>query len=286
VNDHTDLGQFLQARRGRVQPESVGIETLGRRRVSGLRREELASLAGVSVDYYVRLEQGRALNPSDGVLEAIARVLALDETERIHLYRLGRAGARVAPRACTADRPRPGIARLLESLDSLPAYLLGRRLDLIAWTPLASTLLGDFADRPAAQRNLARLVFLDPATEDLLPDWYSVACETVGLLQLAAGRCPEDRDLAALVEELCLKRETFRSMWSDHDVAEVTSGTRRFRHPAVGDLTLSFEVLAACDDCGQMLVIQAAEPGSRSDTALKLLAALVASDPRQRTSKR
>jgi transcriptional regulator with XRE-family HTH domain len=276
MTDRTDLGQFLQARRGRVQPETVGIEPCGRRRVSGLRREELASLAGVSVDYYVRLEQGRAVNPSQGVLESIARVLALDETERTHLLRLGRAGSPGQRSACRIDAPRAGIARLLDSLDGMPAYLLGRRLDLIAWTDLGSVLLGDFAARPASQRNLVRLVFLDPAMKDLLPDWRAVASETVGLLQLAAGRAPEDSGIAALVEELSRENDTFRSMWARHDVADVTSGSRRFRHPVVGELTLSFEALAACDDCGQVLVIHSAEPGSPADTALKLLAAWAA----------
>lgn len=278
MNDRSDLGEFLQARRGRVQPEAVGIEVFGRRRVSGLRREELAALAGVSVDYYVRLEQGRAVNPSEGVLDAIARVLALDETERIHLQRLGRAGPRRRRASQPVEVARPGIARLLETLDGVPAYLLGRRLDLIAWSSLGSALLGDFAARPAGQRNLARLIFLDPAMHELLPDWRQVACETVGLLQLAAGRNPNDPDIAALVEELSVKRESFRSLWANHDVAQVTSGTRRFQHPVVGDLTLRFEVMVASDDCSQTLVTYTAEADSRADTALKLLATWSASE--------
>jgi hypothetical protein len=241
VADRTDLGQFLQARRGRVR---------------------------------------------QGVLEAIARVLPLDDTERTHLHRLGLAGPRRERSSCPVETPRAGIARLLGSLDGLPAFLLGRRLDLIAWTPLGSMLLGDFAARPADQRNLARLVFLEPAMEELLPDWRSVACETVGLLQLAAGRTPDDPGIAALVEELSLKRESFRSMWSNYDVAEVTSGTRRFRHPDVGELTLSFEALAACDGCEQTLVIHTAEPGSSADTALMLLATCAATDLAARTPKR
>jgi transcriptional regulator with XRE-family HTH domain len=278
VKDQGDLGEFLQARRKHVQPEAVGIEAFGRRRVSGLRREELAALAGVSVDYYVRLEQGRAVNPSEGVLDAIARVLALEETERIHLQRLGRAGSRRERAPQPLEVARPGIARLLETLDCVPAYLLGRRLDLIAWSAVGSALLGDFAARPAGERNLARLVFLDPAMQDLFPDWERVACETVGLLQLAAGRNPHDPDIAALVEELSLKRESFRSLWVDHDVAEVTSGTRRFRHPVVGDLTLRFEVMVASDDCSQTLVTYTAEADTPADTALKLLATWAASE--------
>jgi transcriptional regulator with XRE-family HTH domain len=278
VREPGDLGEFLQARRKQVQPEAVGIEAYGRRRVSGLRREELAALAGVSVDYYVRLEQGRAVNPSEGVLDAIARVLALEETERIHLQRLGRAGPRRQRASQPLEVARPGIARLLETLDRVPAYLLGRRLDLIAWSAVGSALLGDFAARPARDRNLARLVFLDPAMQDLFPEWERVACETVGLLQLAAGRNPHDPDIAALVEELSLKRESFRSLWVDHDVAEVTSGTRRFRHPVVGDLTLRFEVMVASDDCSQTLVTYTAAADTPADTALKLLATWAASE--------
>lgn len=278
MSDRSDLGDFLQARRARVQPEDVGIEPFGRRRVRGLRREEIASLAGVSVDYYVRLEQGRAVNPSEGVLDAIAHVLALDEAERIHLQRLGRAGPRRHRASQPAEVARPGIARLLETLDHVPAYLLGRRLDLIAWSRVGSALIGNFAARPAGQRNLARMVFLDPAMQDLLPDWQQVAYETVGLLQLAAGRNPNDPDIAELVAELSLKRESFRSLWVDHDVAQVTSGTRRFHHPVVGDLTLRFEVMVASDDCSQTLVTYTAEADSSADTALKLLATWAASD--------
>jgi transcriptional regulator with XRE-family HTH domain len=278
VKEPGDLGAFLQARRKRVQPEAVGIEAFGRRRVSGLRREELAALAGVSVDYYVRLEQGRAVNPSEGVLDAIARVLALEEAERIHLQRLGRAGPRRERASQPLEVARPGIARLLESLDCVPAYLLGRRLDLIAWSAVGSALLGDFAARPTGERNLARLVFLDPAMQALFPEWERVACETVGLLQLAAGRNPHDPDIAALVEELSLKRESFRSLWVDHDVAEVTSGTRRFRHPVVGELTLHFEVMVASDDCSQTLVTYTADADTPADTSLKLLATWAASE--------
>jgi transcriptional regulator with XRE-family HTH domain len=280
MKERTGLGQFLQARRGRVQPEAVGIETYGRRRVKGLRREELAALADVSVDYYVRLEQGRAVNPSEDVLDAIARALLLDDSEVLHLHRLARPGTRGRPPLQRAEVVRPGIARLLASMDSVPAYLLGRRLDLLAWTRLGSALLGDFASRPRRTRNLARLVFLEPAMRELLPDWREAACETVGLLQLAAGRNLGDPGIAALVDELSHEHDTFRSLWSHHDVAEVMAGTRRFQHPVVGDLTLDFETLALPDDCSQTLVTYTAKPGSPADTSLKLLASWAASEVR------
>jgi transcriptional regulator with XRE-family HTH domain len=280
VTGRTDLARFLQARRGRVRPEAVGIETYGRRRVKGLRREELSALAGVSVDYYVRLEQGRASNPSEEVLDAIARALLLDDSEVLHLHRLARPGAgRRAPLQRT-EVVRPGIARLLASMDGVPAYLLGRRLDLLAWTRVGSALLGDFASYPRARRNLARLVFLEPSMQELLPDWRDAACETVGLLQLAAGRNPGDPGIAALVDELSTEREAFRSLWANHDVAEVMAGTRRFHHPVVGDLTLDFETLSLPADCSQTLVTYTAQPGSSADTSLKLLASWSASEVR------
>lgn len=273
MKEGSELGGFLQARRGRVQPDEVGIRVYGRRRVSGLRREELASLAGVSVDYYVRLEQGRAVNPSEEVLDAIAQVLALDETERVHLHRLGRPSRRRQRAGQPTEVVRGGIANLLAGLDHVPAYVLGRSLDVIGWTSVGSALLGDFASRARAERNLVRIVFLDPATRALLPEWDEAAAETVGLLRLASGRSPGDPALAALIDELTLNHETFRRMWADHDVASMTSGTRRFRHPLVGDLTLSFEALAVPDDASQMLVFYSAPPGTPSERALKLLAA-------------
>jgi transcriptional regulator with XRE-family HTH domain len=279
VKEGTQLGAFLQARRGRVQPGDVGIQVYGRRRVSGLRREELASLAGLSVDYYVRLEQGRAVNPSDEVLDAIAHVLALDETERMHLHRLGRPGRRRQRADQHGEVVRDGIAHLLAGLDNLPVYVLGRSLDVIGWTSVGAALWDDLGSRRRAERNLARLVFSDAATRALLPDWAKVASETVGLLRLASGRSPGDTRLAALIEDLASEHETFRRMWADHDVASMTSGTRRFRHPVVGDLTLSFEALAVPDDASQMLVIYSALPGSPADRSLKLLAAWAVGTP-------
>jgi transcriptional regulator with XRE-family HTH domain len=272
VSERTDLGEFLQDRRGRVQPETVGIDTFGRRRVSGLRREELASLAGVSVDYYVRLEQGRAAHPSEEVLDAIARVLALNQTERIHLHRLGRPTRRTRQTA-NDEVVRAGIAGLLEGLGDLPAFVLGRRLDVIAWTRVGSALVGEVVDLPNAdERNLARLVFLDSAARDLLPDWEEMARETAGLLRLAAGRNPDDPEIAHLVEELLAEGHCFRHYWADLELARMTSGARRFHHPVAGDMTLSFETLALPDDSGQMLVIYTAAPGSRDAVALGLLA--------------
>jgi transcriptional regulator with XRE-family HTH domain len=279
--ERTELGEFLQARRGRIRPEDLGIRAYGRRRVRGLRREELAAAAGVSVDYYVRLEQGRALNPSDDVLDAIAGVLELDETERVHLHRLGHPGRRRRRTFGITEVVRPGIARLLAGVDCLPAYVLGQRLDILAWTRTGSALAGDLAALPAEQRNFARLVFFGADTKALLADWERVAYETAGLLRLAAGRNPNDPGIAALVDELTLEHEEFRLWWADHEVAQMTCGTRSFRHPVVGDLTLAYEALVLPDNSSQMLVIYTAEPGSRDADALDRLADLAASEPRR-----
>jgi transcriptional regulator with XRE-family HTH domain len=277
VTERTALGEFLQDRRGRVQPEAVGIGSFGRRRVSGLRREEIALLAGVSVDYYVRLEQGRAAHPSEDVLDAIARVLALDDTERLHLHRLGRPDRRIRRASATTEVVRPGILGLLEGLGELPAFVLGRRLDVLAWTSVGRALVRDIVDLPtAAERNLARLVFLDRTARDLLPDWEQMARETAGLLRLASGRNPGDPEFAALVEELLDKGHGFKRLWADLDVAKMNSGARRFHHPVAGDLTLSFETLALPDESGQMLVIYTAAPGSTDADALARLAESVA----------
>jgi transcriptional regulator with XRE-family HTH domain len=241
--------------------------------VSGLRREELASLAGVSFDYYVRLEQGRAAHPSEEVLDAIARVLGLDDTERIHLHRLAQPGRRARRVSMATEVVRPGILGLLEGLGDVPAFVLGRRLDVIAWTRVGSALISDVVDLPAAdQRNLARLVFLDRNARDLLPDWEQMARETAGLLRLAAGRMPNDPEIANLVEELLVEGHEFRRFWAGLEVATMNSGARRFHHRVAGHMTLSFETLAVPDDSSQMLVIYTAVPGSRDAAALAVLA--------------
>jgi transcriptional regulator with XRE-family HTH domain len=270
------LGEFLQARRAQVSPESAGVATYGRRRVPGLRREELARLAGVSVDYYVRLEQGRAAHPSAEVLDAIARALRLEEVERRHLHDLA-APRRRAP---VAERVPAGLRQLLGQIDNVPAVVFGRRMDLLAWNPLAAALLGDPARLPRAQRNMARIMLLDPAARDLFPDWERHARETVGYLRQAAGRYPDDPGIAALVGELSVKSAPFARWWADHHVREKTSGTKRFRHPVVGELTLAYETLVPPGAPDQALVTYTAEPGSESETALRLLASWAATEER------
>jgi transcriptional regulator with XRE-family HTH domain len=265
-----ELGAFLKSRRARVLPDDIGIVTGSRRRVPGLRREELAQLAGVSADYYVRLEQGRAGHPSDSVLEAIARALRLDDAERAHLYDLARPVPR-RQRPARAERVRPELQILLDALDRVPAFVLGRRMDVLAWNRLASALVIDFESLPPDQRNTAKLVFLDEDMRAQYLDWSEAAHETVAHLRLLAGRHPDDPQLAELIGELSMKSEEFRLWWARHDVREKSHGAKRLMHPIVGPLTLYYETLALRADSDQVLVTYVAEPGSASDTALRLL---------------
>jgi transcriptional regulator with XRE-family HTH domain len=281
----TRLGEFLQARRAQLSPEAAGITAYGRRRVPGLRREELAQLAGVSVDYYVRLEQGRAHHPSAEVLDALARALQLEEVERSHLHELA-APAPPRRRRAAPERVRPGVQRLLDQLDSVPAFVLGRRMDVLAWNRLGAALFGDPAGRPPIQRNLAWMTFLDPACQGLYPDWERVARETVGYLRHCAGRYPDDPALAELVGELSLKSEPFARWWGGHLVREKTHGLKRMLHPVVGELTLSYETLRLAGDPDQALITYTAEPGSTSETALRLLASWAAPAAGERVGAR
>lgn len=252
----------------------MGLSSYGRRRVPGLRREELAQLAGVSVDYYVRLEQGRAGQPSNEVLDAIARALDLDDDELAHLHDLARPTRRRRRRPPRLERVRPEVQRLLDALDGVPALVFGRRMDILAWNRLAAAIWVDFGSLPHEQRNVARQVFLDESSRQRNPDWERGARETVAYLRLAAGRHPDDAELAALVGELSMKSADFRRMWARHDVRDKTHGTKRFLHPIVGELTLSWETLALRDDSDQTLITYTAEAGSESETALRLLGSM------------
>ncbi|MFF3954484.1 helix-turn-helix transcriptional regulator [Streptomyces sp. NPDC001890] len=269
-----DLGDFLRSRRARIQPEDVGLQAYGRRRVPGLRREEVAQLAGVSVDYYIRLEQGRGRSVSDAVLDAIARVLRLDETEHTYLRTVARPGAGASAPA-SAQRVRPGLRLVLDSLAGAPAFVLGRRMDVLAWNALGDAVVG-FSRMPAAERNMPRQVFLEPAARELYPDWAAVAAETVAYLRLDAGLHPNDRQLATLVGELSLKSEDFRRLWADHQVKSKTGGVKRINHAVAGELVLPYETLAAAGDPGQSLVVYTPEPGSETAERLALLASWAA----------
>ncbi|MBC9714757.1 helix-turn-helix domain-containing protein [Streptomyces sp. TRM66268-LWL] len=267
-----DLGEFLSSRRARLRPADVGLAPGGGlRRVPGLRREELAFLAGISVEYYVRLEQGRTPNVSDAVLGAVADVLRLDEDERAHLHRLARRPA-VRPRRPQTQQVRPGMLQLLRAVgDSTPAFVFGRRMDVLAWNRLACALIADFDALPPQHRNLARLLLLDDDVVRLYPDREFVAKETVGHLRLDAGLHPDDPKLAALVGELSLNSEEFRRHWSRHTVKSKSHGYKRFAHPVVGRLTLNYETLHLPDDSEQFLIVYSAVQGSPDEERLHLL---------------
>ncbi|UUU40316.1 helix-turn-helix transcriptional regulator [Streptomyces sp. NBC_00162] len=271
-DQRAELGEFLRSRRARLRPEDVGLPDYGRhRRVPGLRREELALLAGVSVAYYTRLEQGSGHNVSAEVLDAIARALRLDGTERAHLTHLARPQARRRRQSHRPQQVRPELRTLMDAMEGVPAYLVGRRQDVLGWNRLAAAVFGDFGALPVQERNLVRLVFLDPATAELYAEWECRACEVVSNLRMYAGQHPDDEQLTALVGELSVKNEEFRRLWAAHTVADKTHGVKKLRHPLVGELDLYFERLELPDDPAQFLVTFHAAPGSPSEDALRLL---------------
>jgi transcriptional regulator with XRE-family HTH domain len=274
-----EVGDFLRARRARIQPAEVGLVSYGRRRVPGLRREELAQLAGISTDYYVRLEQGRTPHASDSVLDAIARVLRLDETERAHLRNL--VDSTEAGRPSSAPPPRedvsPGLRRMLELMPDVPAFVSSPYTDYLAWTALGDAVLG-FTGRAPRERNGARQVFLDSASRELFPDWEGVAEETVGYLRLAAGRNPDDPRLAGLVGELSVKSTDFRRIWAEQGVRDKTRGRKLIRHPVVGELEFDYEALVSAGDGGQLLIAYTYAPDSPTHERLRLLSSWSAAE--------
>jgi transcriptional regulator with XRE-family HTH domain len=282
VEQRTELGEFLRSRRNRLRPEDVGLTGYGeRRRVPGLRREELAHLAGVSAAYYTRLEQGQSRNASVGVLDALARALRLNDDERVHLNNLARPARVAKPPVVRPERVRPGVRRLIEAFENVPALVLGRRTDVLAWNPLAHALLTghlepNSPDRPTARPNLARLVFLDPHARELYANWIAESRDLVAYLRMVAGRYPDDPQLLALVGELSVKSPEFAALWSAHPVKDKTHGSRDFRHPLVGQLTLEFEALRLPDMDDQRVVTYNAKPGSPSEAALRLLVGFAA----------
>ncbi|GGW36450.1 MULTISPECIES: helix-turn-helix transcriptional regulator [Streptomyces] len=265
-----DLGDFLRSRRARIRPEEVGLPSHGRRRVPGLRREEVAQLAGVSVDYYVRVEQGRGPSVSDAVLDAIARVLRLDETEHAHLRALARPRRPRGRTATPAPRVRPGVRTLLDGMDRALAVVINHRMDVLAWNALADAVF-HYARTTPEERNVPRHLFLDPTASDFYPEWHAVAVQCVAHLRVLAGRHADDRALTSLVGELSLKSEDFRRLWADHPVAECAYGVKRVQHPVAGLLTFPYETLAVTADPEQTLLVYTPEPGSETAERLALL---------------
>ena len=277
VTAANDLAEFLTSRRARVTPEQVGLPTYGQRRVKGLRREEVASLAGVSVEYYKRLERGNASGVSESVLEALAGALQLDDAERAHLFDLARAANPVAPkrRRPAQQRVRPVVLRILDSI-SAPAIVRNSRVDYLAANPLGRALYAPLFDSPERPANSARFTFLDPAAQEFYVDWERTARDLVAHLRSEAGRNPYDRGLSDLVGELSTRSKEFRTWWATHNVRYHRSGTKRLRHPVVGELVLDYEVMDLSADDGLTVSVFSAEPGSRSAQALDLLASWTA----------
>ncbi|MEU2955773.1 helix-turn-helix transcriptional regulator [Streptomyces xanthochromogenes] len=265
-----ELGAFLKARRAEIDPSTVGLPDTGRRRVSGLRREEVAVLASISTDYYTRLEQGR-IQASPHVLDTLARVLCLDEDQRAYLFEVaGKLSTRPVRR--TSQKVQTRLLRLLDDLDTIPAIILGRRMDILAWNPLAAALVTDFGEIPEKRRNYIRLVFTDPRMRELYADWENVAHTCVAQLRMEAARDPENPRLTALVGELSVQDADFRRWWAAHHVAVRGIGTKTLRHPVVGELTLDWDTLAPTTDADQQLVIWTAERGTPAYDALRILA--------------
>ena len=274
-----ELREFLRTRRARLQPEDVGIETAGQRRVPGLRREEVAMLAGVSVDYYVRLEQGRDLQPSDSVLDAVARALRLAPAEREYLHNLVRAAAP----STSPEQPYPvrppvpaGVRAILDTL-GVPGVLVDFRGDVLATNRLARALVADFDAMPEAERNHSRWLFLDPAARERFVDWEMVARGSIAVIRDAAGRYPHDAALHARIGELSVASREFRTWWAMHDVGSRRNGTKRFRHPVVGELEVQYQALKV-DGMEAWIYAHDVEPGSRSEEALRLLATWAATE--------
>lgn len=272
----SELGDFLRSRRDAVAPADVGISMWGARRVPGLRREELAQIAGISVNYYTRLEQGHSANASDSIIDALARALDLDDAEHAHLLELARPTPAPRRRGTRAEVPNTGALALLASMPAVPALLLGRRNDILAWNPLGHALLAGHLpftapDAPATRPNQMRMLFLDPHTRELHRDWADEAALAVSSLRYIAAQYPDDRMLAELVGDLAMRSADFARLWAKHDVRLCSSGEKKLHHPLVGDVDLHYEALHLPDGNGQRLLTHIAAPGSPAADALQLL---------------
>jgi transcriptional regulator with XRE-family HTH domain len=272
VDRRTELSEFLRSRRARISPDEAGVVPFGgRRRVHGLRREEVAQLAGVSVDYYVRLEQGRAGNVSEAVIDGVARALRLPQQEREHLIRLARP-VRGARAAAPPQRVRPELRHLLEAMTDAAAYVVGRRTDVLANNRLGAALITDFGSLAPRHRNFARRFFSDEAAAvQLWLDWPSKASDLVAFLHVDAGRHPDDPALAELVRDLSMGSETFRRLWADHPVRDKTHAHVPVYHPVVGAMDLTYVAVRPTDDPDQTLITYSAAPNTPAAASLRLL---------------
>lgn len=284
MNNRQEVREFLMSRRAKLTPELAGLAASGNRRVAGLRRNEVAMLADVSVEYYAKIERGNLAGVSDGVLDAVAHALELDDAEREHLFDLARAARRgaepVRRRKAKTWVPRPGLLRALEVVTAGPAFVRNGRMDVLATNPLGAAFY-DWALEGPGQGNLARFNFLDERSHDFYPDWEAAADISVAILRIEAGRDPRDKQLHDLIGELSTRSDAFRTRWGSHDVRRHGAGTKNFHHHVVGDLTLNYEGLELTAEPGLSFLIYTAEPGSESQERLDLLASWAATQKRQ-----
>ncbi|PKV96647.1 helix-turn-helix protein [Amycolatopsis echigonensis] len=269
-----DLGDFLRARRGGLTPDEIGLPAGpgAGRRVSGLRRSEVAQLAGVSTEYYTRLEQGRARQPSEQVLHALGDALRFDDIERRHLFALAGATAERTDRAEHSSRLRPALRQVLDSMELASAFVSDRNLTVVGGNALWALLFPDVAALPRRERSMARWTLLDPRARLVWRDWERVARDYVHGLRLAAAAQPRNQHIANLIGELMMRSPEFPAWWSEHRVQERSSGLKRLRHPVAGDLELQYEIFASVADPGQSMVVYSAPAGSPSQERLRLLA--------------
>jgi transcriptional regulator with XRE-family HTH domain len=282
-NRRYEVREFLSTRRARITPQQAGLPVFGGyRRVRGLRRQEVALLAGMSIEYYIRLERGNLSGASDSVLDSLSHALQLDEAERVYLYDLARAvtGSSRRP-AAASGRVRPAMLRMLDAMTDLPAYIRNGRFDIVAANALGRALYAPVDDSPLFARrgpvNTARFVFLDPGSADFWPQWEKAANDSVAFLRMETGRSPHDKGLTDLIGELSAKSDDFARRWARHDVKFQHSGVKRLRHPLVGELALPYEALDLPADAGLRITVYSPEPGSAERQALDLLGGWVGS---------
>ncbi|HEX5920023.1 MAG TPA: helix-turn-helix transcriptional regulator [Nocardioides sp.] len=283
MDSRKELGEFLASRRARITPQQAGLTHYGtNRRVPGLRRQEVAMLADLSVEYLTRLERGSTSGVSDSVLDALSRALQLDEAESSHLFDLARAARSGTPsRKPSPSRVRPSVHRILESMQGTPAFVRNGRCDVLAANPLGEALYAPVFDASKRPPNLAAFTFLDPHAREFYPDWDGVADGSVALLRLEAGRDPSNKALTHLIGELATRSDAFRVRWGRHDVRLHHTGVKQFRHPVVGDLALAFDAFELPADQGQTVNVYTAEPGTAAAEKLQLLSSwTAAAEPR------
>ena len=280
MDNRAEVREFLVSRRARITPEQAGIDPAGtRRRVQGLRRDEVARLAGVSVDYYTRLERGNLVGVSDSVLDAISRALKLDRAEHDHLHDLARAAGSVRPKSkppiSTVDPP---LQHLLDAITGAPAFVGNNREDVLAANTLGYAMYSEMFAGSSRPANYSRFIFLDPRARGFYADWERTATTNVAILRRQAGRFPHDKRLAELIGELSMRSDEFRTRWAAHNVRRHYTGTKRFNHPAVGPLELSFVQTELDEDTGLTLTVYPADPNTPTAESLKLLAVWAATE--------